>query len=280
MIGCVEMAALAALAALAQPAAPAAPLPPAPWPPPDGPLRVIIDTDANNEIDDQWALALAIGFPERLKIEGIVAAHYGKSGGGAAGIQKSYDEAVATLGHARGFSKTADLPIKRGSPALASLEDQPASEGVDFIIERALTATRDRPLWLVLLGPVTDAVVALRKEPRIADRMIVFWHGRSDWPIKCTNFNATNDPFATRLIFEVPSRFILFDTGKHLWMSLEETDRRIAPLGSLGAYLRKIRDRRDAFRAATKGIFDLGDIVALVERAGAAPSTSAWRCRA
>src|ERR1700744_6198491 len=41
--------------------APAAPRPVAPWPPPPGPLRLIIDTDTGNEVDDQYALALALG---------------------------------------------------------------------------------------------------------------------------------------------------------------------------------------------------------------------------
>src|SRR5215207_5365569 len=91
-----------ALALLAQ-ASPA--LLPVPWPPPDGQLRVIIDSDVNNEVDDQWALGLALGVPERLKIEGIVAAHYGPAGGGAAGVGKSYDEALAVLDKARGFAK-------------------------------------------------------------------------------------------------------------------------------------------------------------------------------
>ncbi len=46
---------------------------PAPWPPSAGELRVVIDADAANEVDDPWAIALALGFPERLKIEGFVA---------------------------------------------------------------------------------------------------------------------------------------------------------------------------------------------------------------
>jgi hypothetical protein len=47
--------------------------PVAPWPPAPGPLRVIIDTDAAAEVDDQYALALALGSPERLRIEGLIA---------------------------------------------------------------------------------------------------------------------------------------------------------------------------------------------------------------
>jgi len=44
--------------------------------PPDGPVRVVIDTDAHNEIDDQFALAWALLSQDRLQIEGIYAAPY------------------------------------------------------------------------------------------------------------------------------------------------------------------------------------------------------------
>ena len=39
-------------------------------------LRVVIDTDANNEIDDQYALAWALLSQDRLEIEGVYAAPY------------------------------------------------------------------------------------------------------------------------------------------------------------------------------------------------------------
>ena len=44
--------------------------------PPDGPVRVIVDTDTANEIDDQFALAWALLSPERIKLEGVTAEPY------------------------------------------------------------------------------------------------------------------------------------------------------------------------------------------------------------
>jgi hypothetical protein len=55
-------------------------------------IRVIIDTDAKNEIDDLWAVALALLSPDRFEIEGFVAANFDNSGGGPEGIEKSYEE--------------------------------------------------------------------------------------------------------------------------------------------------------------------------------------------
>ncbi len=250
---------LLALGCRTGPASPAE-RPQAPWPPPAGPLRMVIDTDAANEVDDLYALALALGFPERISLEGIVAAHFGK----AADIDKSVAFTDRLLGLA---GRTGKIRVTRGIPPLRDGEPVPNSDGIDLILERARAATPEDPLWLVLLGPVTDAVAALRKDPGIADRMIVFWHGRSTWPVECRNFNAKNDPVATRAIFELPCRLVLFDTGAQLTIPMEETERRFAPLGPVGAHLHEIRRRNPNFTLPTKGMFDLGDIVAFIDPA-------------
>jgi purine nucleosidase len=240
--------------------------PAAPWPP-SGPVRVVIDADAANEIDDQYALSLALGSPDRFRLEGLVAAHFGETGG-AAGIDRSYAEILRVLELAGMAGK---FPVKRGADPLQYRDRIPASEGVDFIIERAKAASPDDPLWLVLLGPATDAAAALLKAPSIADRLVVFWHGRTQWPVRAWNFNAYNDILAARLIFELSCRLVLFDTGTYLRIPKEETERRFAPLGPLGAYLHQIRLSKPAFASPTKGFFDLGDIAAIAD-----PACARW----
>lgn len=248
------------LLVLAAASARAASRPAAPWPPPAGQLQVIIDTDAANEIDDVYALALALGSPDRLGIKGIIAAHFGESRG-ASGIEKSYTEIQRVLEKA---GMTGQIPVKRGSDPLLELDQKIQGEGLDFIIENARSATPEKPLWLVLLGPATDAAEALLKAPDIADRIVVFWHGRTEWPIRAWSFNAYNDNLAARLLFEFPCRFILFDTGTYLRMDPQESAHRFGSVGPLGAYLQEIRHRRPEFMSPNKGFFDLGDIAALV----------------
>lgn len=239
----------------------------APWPPPAGTLRVIIDTDAGNEMDDQYGLALALGEPQRFHLEGIVAAHFGESGG-AQGIEKSYQEIQRVLQKA---GMTDKIPVKRGSDPLHYRDQAIHSDGVDFIIQQAKAATPESPVWLVLLGPATDAAAALLKDPSIAERLVVFWHGRTQWPVRCWNFNAYNDILAARLLFELRCRLVLFDTGEHLQMDPEEDARRFGSLGPLGAYLQEIRHRNSYLMSPKKGIFDLGDIAALAD-----PSIAPW----
>ncbi len=239
----------------------------APWPPPPGPLRLIIDTDAGSEIDDQYALSLALGEPQRLHLEGIIAANFGETGG-VQGVEKSYEEIQRVLAKA---GMTDKVPVKRGADPLIYRDETVHSEGVDFIIKEAKSATPESPIWLVLLGPATDAAAALLKDPSIADRLVVFWHGRTQWPLRCWNYNAYNDILAARLLFELQCRLILFDTGTHLQIDPEEDERRFGSLGPLGAYLQEIRHRRPGFMSPKKGIFDMGDIAALVD-----PSAAPW----
>ena len=44
--------------------------------PPSGPVRVLIDTDAANEIDDQFAIAWALLSQDRLRIEAMTVAPF------------------------------------------------------------------------------------------------------------------------------------------------------------------------------------------------------------
>jgi len=241
--------------------------PQAPWPPPAGQLRLIVDTDAANEIDDQYALSLVLGSPDRFRLEGIIAAPFGEAGG-ASGISKSYAEIQRVLEKAGMQGK---FPVERGSDPLAYRDQKIASEGVDFIISKAHSATPQEPIWLVLIGPATDAAAALLKDPSIDDRIVIFWHGRTEWPVRCWNFNAYNDILAARLLFELPCRFVLFDTGTYLRIDPEESARRFGSLGPLGAYLQEIRHRKPEFMSPKKGLFDLGDVAGLAD-----PSAVRW----
>src|SRR5213592_3923032 len=76
---------------------------------PAGRVRVVVDTDAANEIDDQFALAYAVLSPERLTVEAAYAAPFqrpGKADPGSPGftvsamegMRQSYEEIMRVLG--------------------------------------------------------------------------------------------------------------------------------------------------------------------------------------
>jgi len=230
-------------------------------------IRLLIDSDAACEVDDQYAIALALLSPERFEIEGFVGTHFGDSGG-PEGPAKSAAEIQRVLEAA---GQAGRFPVKHGSdPLIYSKRPQP-SEGVDFIIERALAGQKDNPLWIVGLGAATNIASAYLAEPKIAERVIVLWHGRTQWPLRCWNFNAVNDLKAVRVLFASALPLALFDTGTYLRCPMAQSEQNILPHGPLGRYLHEIRLRSPGHQHPDKGLFDLGDVASLVD-----PSLVEW----
>jgi inosine-uridine nucleoside N-ribohydrolase len=238
-------------------------------PPKNERIRVIFDTDARNEIDDVWAISLAILCPERFKIEGFVAANFDNSRPetGPDSIEASYRE-IHTIIDKAGLS--GKWPVLRGSHPMRYKYEPSESEGVDFIIKKATESSPEDPLWIVGLGAATDIASAYLKEPRIKDRIVVFWHFRTRWPDKCWNFNVIGDVRAARIVFHSDLSFVLFDTGTHLSCPMEESEKYMS-YGALGRYLHEYRYESSYYQRPNKGFFDLGDIAVLVD-----PSLGSW----
>jgi len=123
---------------------------------------------------------------------------------------------------------------------------------------------------IIGLGASTDIASAYLKEPRIAERVIVFWHFRTRWPEKCWNFNVIGDVRAARIVFHSDLSFVLFDTGTHLTCPMSESQQ-FASCGELGKYLHPYRYESSWYQDPKKGFYDLGDIAALVD-----PNPASW----
>lgn len=236
-------------------------------PPKNERMRVIIASDAMNEIDDVWAITLAILSPERFDIEGFVGGNFDhtSSGVGPKSIEMSVNVIDTILTKAGMKGK---YPIYAGSHPMQYEFAPSGSEGVDFIVERAMAGTPDNPLWVIGLGSSTDLASAYLQEPAVKDRIVVFWHGRTEetWPYGAHNYNVKGDMHAARMLFHAPFPLVLFDTGTHLTAgTLEESEKYIKPYGELGEYLYNYRLRTNYYRSTTKGYFDLGDIAVLID---------------
>ena len=195
-------------------------------------------------------------------------ANFDNQRGGVGSVAKSVEEIELVLEKAGMSGK---WPVKHGSDPLRYQFAPSESEGVDFIIERAMAGSAEDPLWIVGLGASTNMASALLKEPAIIDRVVVFWHFRTRWPEKCYNFNVFGDVRAARLLFHCPASFVLFDTGTYLTCPMEESQKHLRPYGDLGAYLHEYRFASPNFSSPSKGFFDMGDIAALAD-----PDLACW----
>ena len=197
-------------------------------------VRLITDTDAKNEADDDFAVVQALLSPKIENI-GLVGAHYG-IGRDADSMQKSYEEPERVVAH-MGF--TGQVPVLHGGAHPMPNTSTPVdSEGARLIVEEAMKAD-DRPLYAIFLGPLTDLASAYLMEPRIAKRLTAIWIGGGLYPDGGEEFNLGNDIAAANVV--MASNIELWQVPKNVYemmpVTMAELECRVRPWGKIGAYL-------------------------------------------
>lgn len=202
--------------------------------------RVIVDTDAKNEADDQYAIVHALLSPT-LDVRGIVPAHFGAERS-TASMQESRAE-VDLLLQLMGLD--GQVTVADGAPAAIPDASTPApSPGADLIVAESKLASADDPLFVAFLGPLTDMATAILEDPAIVDRsVVVVWIGGMgydvDWSYPAVEFNLRNDIAAANVVF---------DSGITVWqvpatvysmvsVSYAELEERIGGTSKLADYL-------------------------------------------
>jgi len=142
--------------------------------------RVILDTDANNELDDQHAIAYMLFNGNDFAVEGITV-NRTRNGGD---VGQHYKEAERVVKLCKLDQK---IPIYTGANGnFNEIKDHVAeagfdgAEAVDFIIQRAKAQSRQR-LVLLPVGKLTNIALALHKDPSIASKVRIVWLG-SNYP--------------------------------------------------------------------------------------------------
>ncbi|MCZ6872475.1 MAG: nucleoside hydrolase, partial [bacterium] len=119
--------------------------------PADAKQRVIVNTDAKNEADDQYAIVHAVLTPS-FDLHGIIPAHFGTRKS-ATSMQDSYDETTLLL---RLMDLEGEVRVEAGATHAIPDESTPVdSPGARLIIEEAMKDDK-RPLYVAFYGPLTD----------------------------------------------------------------------------------------------------------------------------
>lgn len=176
-------------------------------------IRVLLDTDANNELDDQHAIAYMLFNGDVFDVEGITV-NRTRSGGD---IHAQVTEAERIV-HLAGLDPEA-LVYPGASGEFDDIRphlDEPdfdGAEAVRFIIEQA-HADDDRPLVLLPVGKLTNVALALEKDPSIASKVRIVWLG-SNYP-EPGEYNQVNDEPALNYILDtdVPFEIALVRYGE------------------------------------------------------------------
>lgn len=141
--------------------------------------RILFDTDTNNEIDDQHALAYLLFNSDIFDVEGITVNSTKKPS-----VKLDFSEAERVMKLSKSYE---EIPLKEGADGnfnqikgQMKSDDFEGSSAVDFIIQRAM-ADNSEPLIILAIGKLTNIALALKKEPRIASNSRVVWLG-SNYP--------------------------------------------------------------------------------------------------
>lgn len=178
-------------------------------------IPVLFDTDTNNEVDDQHALAYLLFSGDHFDVVGVTVNATSSPDGYSnySKVEWHYEEAKRIMQLCGVWEK---IPLYTG--AQGSFEEIKAHisepefdgyEAVNFIIEEALKE-RDQKLVLLPVGKLTNIALALLKEPAIADKVRIVWLGSNypepgehnqDWDIPSMNYILdVNVPFEMVLV--------------------------------------------------------------------------------
>jgi len=200
--------------------------------------RLIINTDAKNEADDQYAIVHALLSPS-LDIAGIIPAHFGDRRTRHSMLE-SREEVDLLLGL---LALDHDVRFANGAPTALPDETTPVdSPGARLIIDEA---HKPGPLFVIFLGPLTDMASALLLDPTIADNpeLTVVWIGGTPYGGIAGGeegeFNLSNDIHSANVVFQSRLRVWQIPMNVYTLVSVgyAELDEKVAPQGRLGAYL-------------------------------------------
>lgn len=166
-------------------------------------MDVVLDTDAYNEIDDQYAIAYLLCLGERVRVKAFHAAPFynEKSASPQDGMNKSYDEIL----HILFLMGRDDLKnrVFKGSCAYMKSEQEPVlSPAQENLVRLAREHTPEEPLYVVAIGAITNVASALVAAPDITDKISLIWLGGHafEWG-DTAEFNLRQDIAAARVIF-------------------------------------------------------------------------------
>lgn len=167
-------------------------------------IPVIFDTDANNELDDQHALAYLFSNQDYFDIKAITV-NATRNGGN---VQRHYDEAERIM---QLFNLKQEIPLLTGADkSFLEIKDDVTSAtfdgyiAVDFIIAEAKKYS-DKKLVVIAVGKLTNLALALKKDPIITKHIRLVWLG-ANYP-EPGEYNLTNDIASMNYVLETDIEF-------------------------------------------------------------------------
>jgi inosine-uridine nucleoside N-ribohydrolase len=212
---------------------------------PQGKIRLVLDTDAFNEVDDQYAITYALKKQNRISVESIYAVPFVNSRAATPkeGMELSEMEiknVLSLLEREEMFNR-----IFKGSTGFLEDENTPRESDAAYdLVKRANALSENEILYVDAMGAITNIASALLIDPSIRDKIVVIWLGGHEHHWKDTKeFNLIQDVAATRVVFnsgvpivQIPCNGV----ASHLIISESELREHMKSKSRIGDYLYQI----------------------------------------
>jgi len=167
-------------------------------------IQVLFDTDANNELDDQHAIAYLLMSGDIFDVVGLTV-NRTRNGGDVIYHQREAERVVKLCGVEDRIevTKGANGNFEEILPTITE-NDFDGYEAVDLVIEKA-HKERDEKLLLLPVGKLTNIALALAKDPTIIPKVKIVWLG-SNYPDR-GEYNQNNDEGALNYILNTTVDF-------------------------------------------------------------------------
>lgn len=214
---------------------------------PEGKLRVILDTDTYNEVDDQIALAYLLLSQERFDVEAVYAAPFynNRAESPGDGMEKSYQEILHIM---RLMHDPREEMVFRGATSFLSSGLKPAPNPAVLDLVRRAKAEDPRELFVIAIGAPTNVATALELYPEIRDRITVIWlGGHGYWLEKpAIEFNMWSDVSASRALLDSGVKLVIipaFGVTSHLLTTMADLETNLGGSGALCDFLiQRVKD--------------------------------------
>lgn len=207
--------------------------------------RVILHSDIAAEADDNFAIAHHLLTPTE-DVVGIIAANYewrfrtiphpAMKAQRFTSMEKSFEAGKKLLE----LMEIDDVPLLHGAVDYIADRDNPGiSEGAQFIIDEAMKDS-DVPLYIALMGGLTDLAQAYLARPEIAQHITAaIWIGGGAYPQGGPESNLQQDIYAAQVLFDSPMPIwqIPVNTYAGMNISFAELMLKVAPCGRVGKHM-------------------------------------------
>jgi len=209
--------------------------------PTDDRLKLIIDADTANEVDDLFAIVRALTAPS-LHILGITSAqfHISPLASDTTVLEsQAMNQDILRLMNIDHIP----LPIGSNSPML-NPKDPASSQASRFIIEQAHKISGDDILHIAVLGSCTNVASAIVEDPTIISKIAVyyigFWHDAEQNIYDKKEFNSGNDTVAVNVLLDTEGldfNVMTATTCQHLVFDKSVVDDRLKAKGPIQDYM-------------------------------------------